>query len=44
MKLVLGRYPKECVMIHDDQSTAVVDGKEFIVGFLPSKMVRNSAS
>ncbi len=45
---VLGRYPdgrpKECVMVHDDQSTDVAEGTEFIVGFLPSKCVRKSAS
>jgi hypothetical protein len=45
---VVGRYPdgrpKECVLIHDEQSTDVTDGTEFIVGFLPSKTVRKSAS
>ncbi len=45
---VVGRYPdgrpRECVMIHDDQSTAVQDGTEFIVGWLPAKTVRKSTS
>ena len=45
---VVGRYPdgrpKECIMIHDEQSADVKDGTEFIVGFLPSKTVRKSAS
>ena len=31
-------------MIHDDQSTDVRDGAEFIVGFLPTKTVRKSTS
>ena len=36
--------PKDCIMIHDDQSTDVRDGAEFIVGFLPTKTVRKSTS
>jgi hypothetical protein len=45
---VVGRYPdgrpRECIMIHDEQTTDVKDGTEFIVGWLPSKTVRKSAS
>jgi hypothetical protein len=40
---ITGRYedgrPKECTMIHDDQSTDVQEGTEFIIGFLPAKTV-----
>ena len=31
-------------MIHDDQSTYVQDGTEFIVGFLPVKCVKKHTS
>jgi hypothetical protein len=45
---VVGRYPdgrpKECIMIHDDQSTEIKEGTEFIVGYLPTKTVRKSTS
>jgi hypothetical protein len=45
---VTGRYPdgrpKECIMIHDDQSTEVQDGTEFIVGFLPTKTISKRTS
>ena len=45
---VTGRYPdgrpKDCIMIHDDQSTEVKDGTEFIVAFVPLKTVAKSTS
>ena len=45
---VVGRYPdgrpKDCVMIHEDQSTEVQNGTEFIVGFVPAKTVSKKHS
>jgi hypothetical protein len=45
---VTGRYPdgrpKDCLMIHDDQTTELQGGEEFIVAFLPAKTVAKRTS
>lgn len=45
---ITGRYPdgrpKECVMVHDDQTVDVQESTEFMISFLPSKCVVKSKS
>lgn len=40
---VVGRYPdgriKDCVVIHDDQTTEVKNGTEFITAWVPTKVL-----
>lgn len=40
---ITGRYPdgrpKDCLMVHDEQSTDVQDGTEFITAYVLAKVV-----
>ena len=45
---IMGRYPdgrpKDCILIHDDQSTEVQNGTEFITCYVPAKTVAKHKS